>query len=337
MVETVYSRGIFLFIRQFLSTTLGWLPFSAIILLLPILLWIFIRKWRQRRRNRKENGVQWNWGQHLGQAGLNLLAFGAGIFIVFNVLWGFNYGRIPLETTLKLEVKGLDAERLCEEMEFAMLAAEAARARIPGVSSDSLSMDLLPGDLENQVQIDLEETLRMLGYPAPAWGRVRARVVAGGTLLRMSIAGIYNPFTGEGNIAGASTLPRYPSTMAHEMAHGYGFGNEGTCNFLAILACTRSNDPLIGYSGWMSYWYYIGRELRKLDPLLYQMLRRQVGPGFNADLRANYYNSKKYSSWFSKIGLRVNEAYLKTQGIKAGLNSYNRVANMFAEWRRLGN
>lgn len=335
VVETAYSRGIFLIIRQLQSTLWGWFPISIVVLLVPGLIGWWIWKWRKKRKKRKAAGIRWNWKQHLGQALLNLLSMSLGVLFVFNVLWGFNYGRVPLETTLNLEVRGLDVNRLCEEMEAAMLAAEAARAQIPGVTLDSITYAQMPDAVEAQVQSDLEATLHMLGYPAPAWGRVRARTVPTGTLLRLSISGIYNPFTGEGNIAGASRPPRHPATMAHEMAHGYGFGNEGTCNFLAILACTGSADPFVRYSGWMSYWYYIARELKKVDPLMYAMLRRQVSPGFHADLIANYHNSQKYRSWFSQIGLRINDAYLRTQGVKAGLNSYNRVANLFAEWRRL--
>ncbi|MCB0582976.1 MAG: DUF3810 family protein, partial [Phaeodactylibacter sp.] len=66
--------------------------------------------------------------------------------------------------------------------------------------------------------------------------------------------GLYFPFTGEGHIdAGLHPLQK-PYVMAHELAHGYGFGDEGTCNFLGYLACIGSDDPVIAYIGHLNYW-----------------------------------------------------------------------------------
>jgi hypothetical protein len=124
--------------------------------------------------------------------------------------------------------------------------------------------------------------------------------------------------------------------MAHEMSHGYGFGEEGECNLLAIIACERSQNPFIRYSGLLSYWGYTANELRKLDPLLYQMLRHVLAPGVRADLRANYNNYFRYHGAASSIGNKVNDAYLQTQGVEEGVSSYDRVVNLYAEFRRLG-
>ncbi|MEM7037383.1 MAG: DUF3810 family protein, partial [Bacteroidota bacterium] len=230
-----------------------------------------------------------------------------------------------------LNVKNLTTEELCYEMEWAGIQAEQARARIPGASQDSLDFSLLPDDLENKVRADLTTTLQSMDIPT--WGRVRGRIIPTGTLLRLGISGIYNPFAGEGNIAGASTPQRYPTIMSHEMSHGYGFGDEGTCNFLAILACGHSKDPFLAYTGWLSYWSYLAVDLNKRDPVLYRMLRGHIPPGMRADLRANYNNSRRYAGAIARLGKKVNNAYLKAQGVKEGVQSYNRVVLLMAAWR----
>lgn len=332
IVEQIYSRGLYIGIRRAMNLLFGGWPISVFSLLVVLLMVLLVRRWRKRRKHRRENKVHWSFLKHLGEAAFNFAALCCAILFFFNVLWGINYNRIPLEKQLELQVRGLDVEALCEEMEWAAREMEKARAAIPSVTDDSLSFALMPDNLPELVNDDLQAALDNLGFPTP--GRVRIRIAPGGTFLRLGIGGIYNPFTGEGNIAGALTPQRYPATMAHEMSHGYGFGEEGECNLLAIIACEQSQYPFIRYSGLLSYWGYTANELRKLDPLLYQMLRHVLAPGIRADLRANYHNYYRYDGAASRIGNQVNDAYLQTQGVKEGVNSYNRVVNLYAGFRK---
>src|ERR1700716_940991 len=45
-----------------------------------------------------------------------------------------------------------------------------------------------------------------------------------------------------------------PRALAREWAHAGGFTNEGDANYIGTLACLRSDDPLIRYSG--AFWTY---------------------------------------------------------------------------------
>ncbi|MEM0996723.1 MAG: DUF3810 domain-containing protein [Bacteroidota bacterium] len=332
IVESLYSRGLFVGIRYAHYALFSWWPISLFGPLVLGLLVLLVRRHRRRKRARRAAGINWGWAWHLREAALNVVAFASGVLFVFNVIWGFNYERIPVEKHLGLQVQGLDIEALCEEIEWTARELEKSRRRIPGATDDSLSYALLPPDLNARVNADLQRTLDGMGYPTP--GGVRVRVFPGGTYLRLGIAGIYNPFTGEGNLAGALTAPRYPFTMAHEMSHAYGFGDEGTCNLLGLIACTQSEDPFIRYSGLLGYWSYVSGELARIDVWRYRMTRRRLDPGVKADLRANYNNYRRYSGAISRAGKKINDAYLRSMGVKEGISSYNRVVNLFAEWRK---
>jgi hypothetical protein len=118
------------------------------------------------------------------------------------------------------------------------------------------------------------------------------------------------------------------------MAHACGFGDEGTCNFLGMVACGFSDDPFVRYSGQMGYWGHVVNALAEVDPQLYKMLVFTLDPGVKADLRANYNNYQKYHGTISEIGSQVNNAYLKVQGVKEGIKSYDRVVVLRAAWRK---
>jgi hypothetical protein len=328
-VEAVYSNGLFVGIRYCLDYTIGWLPFPVAYLVAGLLLAHWVRK---GLRGRKLPSRPFR--ERLKVAGRNVLGFlGAAIFF-FYFLWGFNYHRIPIEEKLGLELDSLDVEALCLEAEWAARQAEADRAAIPGITADSISWDLMPADLEAEVRECVGRSMDVMGYSMH--GRIRGRVIVpGGWMLRIGISGIYNPFTGEGNVTGAQTPQKIPFTMAHEMAHACGFGDEGTCNFIGMVACELSDDPFVRYSGQLGYWTHVGNTIAELDPLLYKMLVATLDAGVRADLRANYHNYLRYSGFVSRIGHEVNNAYLKVQGVKEGIKSYDRVVGMMAAWRRV--
>lgn len=327
--EQLYSRGLFLAVRWVLDHTLALLPFHSLFLVLPILIFIIFRRWVRGRR-RSERG---NTKARLLRTGRHFLSLISAIVCLFFFLWGFNYQRIPVKESLGLVLEAPDSLFLEQELRLAGLIAEGARLQIPGITADTLTKALAPAELESKVASDLTATLGRLGYPAS--GRVRSRLIRpGGWMLSLNVAGIYNPFTGEGNVSTALTDPRVPFTMAHEMAHGYGFGDEGTCNFWALLACSQSRDPYIRYSGRIAWYLYLARELNQIAPYTYRKVYQEIPYGLRIDLIANRNNSRKYAGRASRIGRKVNDQYLKLQGVEKGIESYNQVVLMYLAWNR---
>jgi hypothetical protein len=52
------------------------------------------------------------------------------------------------------------------------------------------------------------------------------------------------------------------------------------------------------------------------------------------DLKQISENWRQYQGTLAKIGEKVNERYLKSQGVKEGLRSYNRMVVLVAAWRK---
>ncbi len=329
VAERLYSRGLFLGIRWVFDHSFAFLPFNSLLLLLPIMIFIIVRRWVRGRR-RTDKG---NFKQRFLRTGRHLLSLVGALVCLFFFLWGFNYQRVPVREQLSLSLTAPDSLLLERELRQASMLAEGARLQIPGITADTLTAALAPEHLEAKVASDISATLGRLGFPAS--GRVRARLIRpGGWMLSLNVAGIYNPFTGEGNVSTALTDPQIPFTMAHEMAHGYGFGDEGTCNFWALLACAQSSDPYIRYSGRLTWWLYLARELNFQAPATYRNVYAEVPAGLKADLAARRNNSRKYAGRASRLGSIVNDQYLKLQGVEKGIESYNQVVLMYLAWTR---
>jgi hypothetical protein len=207
------------------------------------------------------------------------------------------------------------------------------RAKLPGAGVSLLPATLLPDDLENTMRSGLKKQLNQYGYPTP--GIVRARQLwPKGLLLRISTAGVYIPFTGEGNVDAGLHFLQLPFVLAHEMSHAYGFGDEGTCNFLAYLTCTESSDPFLKYVGYLYYWRYVASEYQSIQPKKYKEFRSTLPPGLIADLTAIQEEMEKYPDIFPGIRDATYNAYLQAQGIHEGMKNYDRVIMLVHAWRK---
>jgi hypothetical protein len=325
-IESLYSRGLFLGIRWSIDYLLAWSPIPLIYLFILGLLFGLVR-WTRRFIGKKASA-----GKKILDFGLSTFAFMGGVVFLFQFLWGFNYGRIPLERQLGLHPEPLTPAQLREELDLETHKMLKYREILAGADTSALSSELAPPDMERQLRAALVGWLGENDFPSA--GRVRGRLLyPRGIFLRFSSAGLYFPFTGEGHVdAGLHSL-QVPYTMAHEMAHGYGFTDEGVCNFLAYLACARSEDPFIAYAGRLSYWRALAANFRAYNRENYPEWRARLPAGLRADLDAINDNMARYPDLMPKLRDYAYDAYLKSQGVQEGMLSYNRVIMLARAWR----
>ncbi len=152
----------------------------------------------------------------------------------------------------------------------------------------------------------------------------------------MEITGIFTCWTMEANVN--VDIPDYSraSTMAHELGHLHGFMKEEEANFLAYLACTASDSPLLRYSGTMLALVYSGNALAAQDMELYGKLWESYHEGMVRDFRDNSsYWAQYEDTVISETANKVNDTYLKANEQEDGVKSYGRVVDLLlAEYRK---
>ncbi len=326
LTERIYSRGFFLGIRFLLDYTLGWLPIPFVQVFLVGLFGFFIFKIRNLIRTHE------SFLSSLKRVSLGIVSFCFGVIFFFLVLWGYNYGRLPLENSMQLSPNPLTLKELKVELKINTQEVAEARMSIPNITDSAIQKTILPIDLENEVRQEVEKLLEKLDYPTA--GTVRGRMLQPkGILLRFSTAGVYFPWTGESNVDAGLHPIQIPFTLAHEFAHGYGFTDEGTCNFLAYLACIQSKNQFFQYSGHLSYWRYLASSYRRNDREGYTEYFKSLPKGMVTDLYSIDANSDKYPDILPQWRNAVYDTYLKTQGIPEGVINYNRIVMLVKSWR----
>lgn len=335
--EMLYSRGLFVAIRWAIDHSTALLPFATIYIFFAVVVYITISTFYAigktlylKCRKRLDDSWKTIWKRAL----VSFFGFWGWIVFLFLWLWGFNYARIPLEQQMHLDIKELDNTQLIVEAEWVLQRCSDERALIPHADTFALTAKhYQTSDLETEMRRLLVQVLDSLGYNTT--GCVRGRwLYPKGTLFRFGASGIYMPFVGEGHVDAALHPALQPFTMAHELAHGYGFGDEAECNFLGYLACMASHDPAIRYSAYLMYWRYVFSELKFNDYWCYRELRSTLPRGMYNDLEAIYALIDEYPEFFPNLQDLAYELYLQTQGVKEGLQSYNKMVLFVAEWRK---
>lgn len=323
VVENVYTRGLFLAFRKGLDV-INLLPIPLIYLVLVSALgYTIIGVVRFFRKNQQMR-------QKIVTALFSLGAFLGGTIFFFLLLWGYNYARLPIETHLNLSLSPLSKENLELVLQQVILRVEAQRLAL-GQDSVAITDSQLPVSLAEKVRTEVQTTLQKLDYPHQFSPKVQ-QLYPKGILLRFSTLGVYFPWTGECNIdAGLHPLEK-PFVIAHELAHGYGFTDEGTCNFLAYLACVQSEDPIIKYAGHFEYFSTLAVNYRKYDREAYTAMMKALPAAVKADWNSIIENNESYPDLIPKLRHYTYDTYLKVQGIQEGVQNYNRVLMLVKGW-----
>ena len=317
IVERFYSKGIFVVVRTIFDNTLYYskIPMIFVFLFFGVLylLHIVVRPFREKTALKKR----------LARFLFSLIAFLSILYSSFMWSWGFNYLRIPIETTLQFSPMPIPVADLKTKLIERLPDLIAAREAMIGSTDLPIDTSFIPENFENIIRDAVRHTLASYEYPANS--KVQGRFLPSGSLLRIKTAGIYFPFIGESNIDAGLHPLQYSETLAHEFAHGYGFGDEGTCSFVAYLSLVDAEDSFVRYSLLLSYWRTLARNYLKHHNNDYQNFRKTLPTGIISDLNDIAANRQKYPSIFPNSRNRIYDSYLKAQGIKEGLQNYNRV------------
>lgn len=309
-----YYQGIFIGFRQLYDWVLGWSPLPMVYIVLLIIIVRFANWLGQFKK-----GFVYQFTRALGGI--------AAMVTIFYLAWGFNYGQVPLQTRLGTDFSKADQAGMEAEFNRATNVLMAEAGRLPGqLTTDESIRNLSIRD--HDLRPDVEQALLTLGLPHQ--GKVRVRQLwPKGFLLRWNTAGIYIPQAGEGHIDKGLLSVQKPFTIAHEMAHGYGVADEGACNFVAWLACSRSRDQWVRFGGALTYWRYTASAMPWESV---KAVIQQFPPVLQRTVDLINENDRKYPDLLPKVRDAIYSSYLKGNGIHHGLKSYNEVVVMVQQY-----
>lgn len=336
IAEEIFAKRVFKVVSQGIALITGWMPFSlaeVIIVTGPVVLnlvlIIFIVRLIVSKRDVKFR---------IWKAILNILCILSVAFFIYTIGCGINYYRRPVATYLGLSVEPSSEKELYDLCISLAKRANETREQIASIDENGIykrSMGI--SDLAEETRLAYKKLAKEYSifsgwYPRPK------PVYFSRMMSRMEITGIFIPFTMEANVNVDISDYSIASTMCHELAHLHGFIREDEANYIAYLACVKSGNEELAYSGLLEALIISGNALYDKNRELYYEVRNTYSEGVNADLNANSLYWKQFENTTVSITAnKINDTYLKANNQVDGVQSYGRMVDLLlAEFRAQG-
>jgi hypothetical protein len=323
-VEKFYSTSIYPILSQAVGFLFGWMPFSAAEMILYLgtiglvvyiiyqLTMVFIKKDRVLRAFRTI---------------LNLALIGSIGYFLFIGLWGLNYYRQPLASSLGYTVTPRsvsDLKKLCTSL------AKTANELRPGLTEDKNGAMVLSAGKQAELK-KVTEAYKSLSKTFPlfktSYGPPKP-VLFSRYMSYTDTEGIYIPLTVESNINMDMPDSAIPSAACHEIAHKYGYAREDEANFIAYLACMSSGDREMMYSGTLLALTISMNALSSYDGDGYWKIADTYCDGMRRDFDKESTYWKQFEGPVAETSGKMNNAYLKSNKQADGVNSYGRMVDL---------
>ena len=308
-VEDRYSNGFYPPIDRAVRALTGPIPFTLGDLLLFLALFALFRY--AIVTVRRARGVRW---LATGRVALRTVSIVCAIYVWFAVSWAFNYSRIPLAEKIPIHNDRTDEDsvgRLADHATDELSALVDAAHREKAMTDDEFQARLVPR---------FEAVIGRLGddatFPPP---RIKPTIFK--KMMDLSATnGFTDPWTHEVNVDDSGFYYERPAIYAHEWAHISGFADETEANFISVIACTTSKDPLLQYSGWILVWFNLPSDVH-----LTHAMKRAAADDIVA-IQQRY--KKDVNKQVAHAQQAAYDTYLKSNHVKAGYASYH----LFVRW-----
>ena len=127
---------------------------------------------------------------------------------------------------------------------------------------------------------------------------------------------------GEAQINASMPRSLWPRVAAHEKAHQRGIARENEATVIGVIVCLASRDPSVFYSGTLGLYVALDHELSRVDPVARLMVWASLTERVVRDLRLESQFWKAYDGLAGAVSEKVNDTYLKAQGVRSGVGSY---------------
>ena len=311
-IESFYSTGIFPVISKVSRYIFGWVPFSIGDIFYLLLIVLAIRWIYENIKPAKTDTKHFF---------IDIFSTLSMAYLVFNLLWGFNYYRVPLHQTLALETEYNTEELIATTKRLIKKSNEMHRQlgyndtiKIESPYDHKQIFEKTLNGYQNLAQKHPNLKYDPLSLKKSTWSL---------GLTYMGYSGYYNPLTGEAQVNSLIKLHKFPVVSCHEQAHQIGYAAENEANFIAALATINNEDEFIQYTGYIFALRYCVNEIARRDIDTYRELLTTINPGILKSYKEMRDFWRSYENPFEVISKLFWDQFLKANNQSKGIKSYS--------------
>jgi len=308
LIDMVYSRAVYPALQSMLTGISNLVPFSLLDFLILTAVFLSMKRFVKLLGSIRTHGffrVTWE--------GIRRTLRVVGVVvIVFMVVWGFNYRRLPIGSD-----KAPPPKPTTEALMAAMADVNVLASRLRDTKQVDMSFDSVADKLREPMNNALMQVDRV---PLSQHGRPKFSLVLTPFFTWTGVDGMIDPLALE-SIVHPDLLPfERPYALAHGWAHLAGMTDEAEASAIGWLACMNGPPPL-AYSGSLYLLREVGAALP--DEARNDAFSR-LDPGVRSDLVAIAQRLQQEQPTVQKAAYQIYDEYLKANRVKDGAASYGR-------------
>jgi hypothetical protein len=245
LIATYYNQGLFKYWTIGLRWLFGSIPFALgelVYLIVIIMLIINIIKYVN---SLKRLNQIW---QKIGFLLFKLAWLGIRLFVVFQLIWGFNYLQPDPTNTFGLSIQPPKNVQIAE-IEINQLTNELIQELNQTKQEITSSRSKTPNFEQTIAKVQHAYGVISKAYPMLQLQNQSIKKAIFPTLGDyIGFLAFYQPITAEAIVRSDLPILTQPYTIAHEMAHQLGYASETEANFIAFVVAIEADDPMLKYS-----------------------------------------------------------------------------------------
>ncbi|MCR5665854.1 MAG: DUF3810 domain-containing protein [Eubacterium sp.] len=181
----------------------------------------------------------------------------AVVLLVYTITWS-----VPFHYSIDLSGDAVAEYTLGDLEELRTYIVETLNEAADEIDRDEDGNIIYDEDMEELVTGAMQEISDEFPYlkgEYPSW----KAAYCSDFLEWMNIAGYTYPYTMEVTYNKYTMSLYVPVLMAHEMSHHKGYYKEDDANFLSEIACIKSGEPYLVYSGCLDAYYYVDKAYKQ--------------------------------------------------------------------------
>lgn len=259
--------------------------------------------------------------------------FLTGFYVVFKLVWGFNYDKRPIVENYHTEE--IKIEELKNLAEIYFIRSVFLRASVQedekGVFKSGLNKKELLTELENS-QLKVRNRYPEIKLIATTSPNLKPSLFST-VFSYLGVSGYFIPFTAEAQYNTNQPETKLLFTKMHETAHQWGFGAENEANFVGYLLGKESTSLDLNYVSNYKALRSILNRILLVDPVYVQVMLIRYSDGMKRDRNHEKEILEKYRGKGDEAFSLMNEAFLRLNN-QEGLESYGRFVELLVGFNR---
>jgi hypothetical protein len=244
------------------------------------------------------------------------------LYSFFYLSWGFNYFRPEISKRIGLEKNPVDEKLFRSMLDTIIIRVNDCYTAVKADDYTEINLKVEESFARNSDILDINYPN---GYRRPK------KMLFSNLIAKFGINGYFGPFFNEINLNRRILPMEYPFLLAHEKSHQFGVSGEADANLAAFIVCTSSEDPGLNYSGYLVLLLYFLEDAQHFHDY-----RDYLGKLDEQVLKELQYRQKYYfglqNEAMGKAQETIYDAYLKTNHVAQGIESYNQVVELAINW-----